>query len=129
MKIKSYKDLIVWQKSIQLVKELSELTTQFPKSEVFGITSQLKRAGVSIPSQIAEGYGRRSHKEYLYYFSVAYGSALEIETQLTISKLLKFAPEESFNKSEQLLIEVIRMLYTMVYKKGNQKGSTITPIP
>ena len=117
MKINSYKELIVWQKSIELVKLIYELTALFPKSEQFGITLQLRRAVVSIPSNIAEGYARRSHKEYLQFYSIAYGSALEIETQLIISKKLHLADITKFAVDENLLEEIIKMLYVMVYKR------------
>lgn len=117
MKINSYKHLIVWQKSIELVVEVYKLTKLFPKEEIFGIVSQMRRAVVSIPSNIAEGFGRKSIKEYRQFYSIAYGSALELETQLIISKQLKFADEAEFVKSEGLLTEVIKMLYVMVYKK------------
>lgn len=118
MKIHSYKELIVWQKSIELVKLVYELTALFPKSEQFGITLQIRRAVVSIPSNIAEGYARRSHKEYLQFYSISYGSALEVETQLIIAKKLDFADITKFTKAESLLEEVVKMLYVMVYKRG-----------
>ena len=69
--IKSYKQLIVWQKSIELVKAIFKLTESFPKSELYGLASQIRRAAVSIPANIAEGYGRRSKKEYSYFYSVS----------------------------------------------------------
>ena len=71
--IKSYKDLIVWQKSIELVKEVFNLTRQFPKEETYGIVSQMRRAAVSIPSNIAEGSGRRFTKEWQQFYSIAFG--------------------------------------------------------
>lgn len=117
MKINSYKDLIVWQKSVQLVKEVYLLTSLFPKSELFGIVSQIRRASVSIPSNIAEGYGRRSNKEYLQFFAIAYSSALELETQLIISLELNFAKADSFRKVSNLVTEVIKMLFVMTYRK------------
>lgn len=117
MKINSYKDLIVWQKSVELVKEVYLLTSLFPKSELFGIVSQIRRASVSIPSNIAEGYGRRSNKEYLQFFAIAYGSALELETQLIISLELNFFKIDSFKKVSNLVTEVIKMLYVMTYRK------------
>lgn len=114
--IKSYKDLIVWQKSIQLVKEIFLLTDKFQKSELYGITSQMRRAAVAIPSNIAEGYGRRSKKEYAQFFSIAYGSGLELETQILISKELGLASLSDFVKVELLLEEVLRMLNSMTSK-------------
>ena len=108
--INSYKDLIIWQKSISLVKEIYKLTSLFPQNEQFGIVAQLRRASVSIPSNIAEGYGRRTIKERQQFNLMAYGSALEIETQLLISKELKFAQANQFLLSENILLEVIKML-------------------
>ena len=120
--IKSYKDLIVWQKSILLVKEVFILTDKFPASEKFGITSQLRRSAVSIPSNIAEGFGRRSIRGSYQFYSIAFGSALELETQLIISKDLKLAPKELFRSSGDLLLEVCKMLNTMT---GRIKELTI----
>lgn len=117
MKIHSYKELIVWQKSIELVKLIYQLTSLFPRSEQFGIIVQIRRAVISIPSNIAEGYARRSHKEYLQFYSISYGSALEIETQLIISKELNLADEKEFTQAECVLEEVIKMLYVMVYRE------------
>lgn len=114
--IKSYKELIVWQKSIELVKEIFVLTENFPKSELYGLVSQMRRAAVSIPSNIAEGYGRNSSKEYAQFYFIAYGSALEVETQLIISKELQFVTEKELTKSKLLLEEVCKMLYAMIKK-------------
>ena len=77
----------------------------------------MRRSAVSIPSNIAEGYGRKSHKEYLQFYAIAYGSSLELETQLIIVKELKFISEKEFIKTEALLNEIIKMLYVMVYKR------------
>ncbi|PJC23120.1 four helix bundle protein [candidate division WWE3 bacterium CG_4_9_14_0_2_um_filter_48_10] len=89
MGVHSYKELVVWQKSIALVKVIYELTKNFPRSEQFGVVSQMRRAAVSIPSNIAEGYGRKSSKEYKQFYSIAYGSALELDTQLIICRELE----------------------------------------
>lgn len=112
--IKSYKELIVWQKAIKLVREIFILTNKFPRSELYGIISQIRRAAISIPSNIAEGYGRRSKKEYLQFYSIAYGSAMELETQIIISKELLFTSTENFDKVDLLLDEVCRMLNSMI---------------
>lgn len=116
MYLKSYKELIVWQKSIQLVKEIFILTDELPKSEMYGLISQMRRASVSIPSNIAEGYGRRSAKEYAQFYSVAYGSALELETQLIVCQELKFISPEQLAKVQPLLEEVSKMLNSMLGK-------------
>lgn len=118
----SYRQLIVWKKSIELVEKIYKLTSIFPNSELFGLTSQIRRAAVSIPSDIAEGYGRRSDKEYLQFFSIAYGSALELETQLFIAKRLGFSENTLQSECESLLNEVIKMLYVMVYKRKENKA-------
>lgn len=114
--IKSYKELIVWQKSIRLVKEVFILTDNFPKSELYGLTSQMRRAAISIPSNIAEGYGRKSPKEYAQFYSISYGSVLELETQLIIAQELQFTDPKKFDTVEALLEEVARMLNSMTIK-------------
>ena len=117
--IKSYKELIVWQKSILLVKEVYLLTEKFPASELYTLTSQIRRSAISIPSNIAEGYGRNSLKDYTKFYNVAYGSALELETQLLLGKELRFINERDALKAEQLLNEVCRMLHAMIIKMKN----------
>lgn len=120
--IQSYKDLIVWKKAVQLVKEIYILTALFPPSEIYVIIAQMKRAAISIPSNIAEGYGRKSTKEYMQFYSIAYGSALELETQMLIAKELRFAKAEDYVKVELLLEEVLKMLNSMIGKmKQNEK--------
>lgn len=111
--VKSYKELIVWQRSIELVKEIFLLTNILPKSELYGLTSQMRRAAVAIPSNIAEGYGRNSTKEYAQFYSIAYGSALELETQLIIVEELNFITNSQSKRSYELLIEVLKMLHAM----------------
>lgn len=114
--LRSYKELIVWQRSIELVKATFVLTETFPKSELYGITSQMRRAAVSIPSNIAEGYGRKSSKEYAQALSIAYGSALELETQLIIAQKLGFATGENYTNTIQILEEVLKMLNRLQVK-------------
>ena len=86
MKISSYKQLTVWQKSYNLVKEVYNLTAKLPKSETYGLSSQMQRSAVSIPSNIAEGQLRRNIKEYVQFLSIAQGSAAELDTQLLITQ-------------------------------------------
>lgn len=114
--IKSYKELIVWQKSMKLVREIFILTALFPKSEIYGIISQMRRAVVSIPSNIAGGFGRRSLAESSQFHSITYGPALELETQLIIAKELKLAKGDYFKVTENLLLEVCKMLNVMTGK-------------
>lgn len=106
----SYKDLLVWKKAIQLVKQVYLITDKFPASEKFGLVNQLRRASVSIPSNIAEGYGRRSSKERRQFIALARGSASEVETQLIIAKELDFVTDKEFEETENLLTEVLKML-------------------
>lgn len=116
MKIESYKDLIVWQRAVELVKKIYYLTERFLKDELFGLRSQMERAVVSIPSQIAEGYLRKHKKEYTYFLSVALGSAAELETQILVCKMLKKFEHLDFAKAESLNQEVMKMLFVMIEK-------------
>ena len=119
--MKSHKDLIVWQKSMLLVKRLYEVTRTFPQEELFGITSQMRRAAVSIPSNIAEGYGRLYEKDTVRFLSIALGSAAELETQLLISKQIGFLSQSELDELLALNIEIIRMLTALANKIGNLK--------
>lgn len=112
MKTKSFKDLIVWQKSFQLVKEIYELSKDFPKEEAYGLTQQMRRCVVSIPSNIAEGYGRQYGKEYKQFLSMAYGSLCELETQYLLSIGLNYVKNNAV--VEKLSTEVGGMLYRMI---------------
>lgn len=90
MKTRSFKDLIVWQKSYELVLEIYKITKNFPKDEIYGLTQQMRRAAVSIPSNISEGYGRQYNKEYRQFLAMAYGSLCELETQYLLSVDLNY---------------------------------------
>jgi len=90
----NHKDLDVWKRSMDLVEEIYKLTSNFPSSEIYGLTNQLRRASVSIPSNIAEGAARKGNKELLYFINVAIGSIAEIETQLLIAVRLEYINEE-----------------------------------
>lgn len=114
LKIGLHKDLIVWQKSIVLVKAIYVNTQSFPKEELFGLVSQIRRAVVSIPSNIAEGYGRGSKKECERFLYIALGSAAELETQLIISKELNYISSEKYEISDSLLNEIIKMLSSLI---------------
>ncbi len=115
MKIQSYKDLIVWQKSIDLVDLVYDISNKLPKEEIFGLKSQITRCSVSIPSNIAEGYARGTKKDYLSFLRIAKGSLNELETQLIIcNKRYKLQNK----KLDEILIEVSKML-TVLIKKLN----------
>ena len=112
-KTRSFKDLVVWQKAYQLTKEVYLLTKSFPDEERYGLTQQMRRAAVSISSNIAEGYGRQSGKEYKQFLSVAFGSLCELETQHLLSIDLGYTKLNE--RVELLLNEVSRMLYRMLH--------------
>jgi len=114
MKLQSYKELVVWQKSIELVREIYKVTGQFPKEEMYGLSSQMRRAAVSIASNIAEGYKRQGLGEYIQFLKIADGSAAELDTQIIIAKPLY--TKVTFNAAEGLLSEVQRMLWSMILK-------------
>ena len=112
----SFKDLIVWQKSIQLVKEVYKDTEIFPKKETFGLTDQIRRAVVSIPSNIAEGKQRQSLKEYVQFLHIAYGSCAEVYTQLVIAVELKYINKETFDRLSSQILEIEKMLNALIHK-------------
>ena len=114
--IHSYKDLIVWQRSMELVTAIYELTEDFPKEEMYGLTSQMRRAGISIPSNIAEGRVRGTAKEYLQFLRISYGSGAELETQIEIGKRLKDTKHLDYQKADALLLEVMKMLNSIINK-------------
>ena len=113
--MQTYRELITWQKSIELTIEVYKITKLFPVEEKFGLVSQMNRAVVSIPSNIAEGFARCNKKENAYFVNVSYGSAMELETQIVIAKKLKFLEESEFEKVDKLLEEVLKLLYN--YRK------------
>ena len=130
--MRNHKDLIVWQKSMALVKELYQISHSFPKEEIYGITSQMRRAAVSIPSNIAEGYGRGHEKELIQFLYIALGSASELETQLIICKEIAYLTletqliickeiayltEEEFDRLNSLNIEIVKMLSSLINKR------------
>jgi len=106
----SFRDLIVWQRAIQMTVAIYKLTDQFPKIETFGLTSQLRRSAVSVASNIAEGYGRGTKGEYVHFLGMARGSNCEIQTQLVIAKELGFGNVNSWQTAESLSHEVGKMI-------------------
>jgi four helix bundle protein len=89
--LQSYRELLVWQKAMELAQLIYQLTEPFPKREIYGLASQLRRAAVSVPSNIAEGYGRGSRREYLQFLAIAQGSLKELETQVILAERLTYA--------------------------------------
>lgn len=114
--IKTYKDLIVWNKAIELIVLVYEFTESFPKEEIYGLTSQMRRAAVSIASNIAEGRLRGTRKDFAHFMRMAYGSGAELETQIEISSRLKKTKGIDYTKAIALLEEVMRMLNAMLGK-------------
>lgn len=106
----TYRDLLIWQKSMTLVTEIYSITKNFPREEVYGLTSQIRRSSISIPSNIAEGYGREGNKDYLKFLNIATASLFEMQTQLEIAFNLGFVNEIQFNKTYQNSREIERMI-------------------
>ena len=117
--ISSYKDLIVWQKSVDLSVKVYKITKKFPKDELYGIVSQIRRCAVSIPSNIAEGQKRGSRNDYIKFLRIAYGSGAELETQLTIALKIGFLEDKDFKELDFLLNEVMKMLNKLIYSLNN----------
>jgi four helix bundle protein len=113
-RIKTYQDLIVWQRARQFVVLLYTLTEAFPKTEIFGLVSQLRRAAISIPSNIAEGFRRKSDKEKLNFLRIAYGSGAELETQLILATDLSFLANDDFKRINSTLSEIMSMLNKII---------------
>ncbi len=128
--IKSFRDLRVWQAGMDLVEEVYLLTQLFPKHEMYGLASQMQRAAVSVPSNVAEGHTRAYSKEYLHHFSIARASLAELQTQLEIALRLKYCPR---NQAEQLLARADslgKQLFTLWnVLKRNTNPRSLTPDP
>ena len=112
--LKNYKELKVWQKSYQLCLEIYRITAKFPREERFGLTSQIRRAVVSVPSNIAEGYGRRTTSDYIRSLYIAYGSNCELETQMMLSGDLDYMDRAVLKDVEDKIHEVERMLKALI---------------
>ncbi|MBK3515933.1 four helix bundle protein [Carboxylicivirga marina] len=106
----NFKELQIWQKGRALVKDIYQLTSKFPKSELYGLVSQMRRASISIPSNIAEGSGRKTSKEFSRFLEIAYSSALELETQLYLSFDLTFISESTLDEYLNKIDEVQKMI-------------------
>jgi four helix bundle protein len=116
MASRSLRELVVWQRAIELTTVLYKLTQQFPREEIYGLTSQLRRAGVSVASNIAEGYGRGTRGEYRSFLGIARGSTLEIQTQLVIARNLGLGDTHQISEAEKLADETSSMLWTITQK-------------
>ena len=123
MKITNYKELEIWKRSLELTIEIYTITNQYPKSEVFGITSQMRRAAFSAPSNIAEGWVRNSTPSLIYFLNISNSSLSELETFIIISERLNYLNQESSLKLTQEINEISKMIYglTNYLKKKSAK--------
>jgi len=126
MTVKSYKDLIVWQKAMDLVEMVYQATKEFPREELYGLTNQLCRAAVSIPSNIAEGHARRSTAEFRNFLSIARGSLAEVETQLLIAQRLGYINTQRVESILSIQVEVNKMTNALIGKLA-PNPSSLTP--
>ena len=117
-KIKSFKELRMWQKGIEIVKDIYMLTSKFPKEEIYGLTAQMRRSAISIPSNIAEGFKRSFPKEYKQFLHISLGSAAELETQLVIAIELGFISDDELNDMSEKLDHVSKMMSSLLRKIG-----------
>ena len=120
-KIHDYRKLVVWQKSIDLVVKIYGIVKELPEEEKYALSDQLRRASISIPSNIAEGYGRIYNKELLHFLTISRGSLYEVETQLIIGKELGFFTESQIEPALLLITEISKMLATLIKKLKNDK--------
>jgi four helix bundle protein len=114
--VKTFRDLVIWQKSMNLVTQIYDITKRFPKDEKYGLTLQIRRCAVSIPSNIAEGYGRKSTQDYLRFLQISISSLYELQTQIEIGLNLKYLSNEDFDKVYELSREVERMISSLCKK-------------
>lgn len=110
MPVQNYRELIEWQKAMDLVVRIYQITESFPKTETFGLTNQMRRAAVSIPSNIAEGQGRSTTKDFMHFLHIARGSLQELETQVTIAQRLGFITEAAHMELTTNICEIARIL-------------------
>ena len=127
----SFKDLVVWQRAIELTIDVYKLTSKFPDSERFGLTNQMRRASVSVASNIAEGYGRSTKGEYVQFLGHARGSCSELETQIVIAKKLEFGAPQNLQSAESLCNDVGRLLGELmksIRSKQSQPPQSLSPL-
>ena len=112
--MQTYRDLIVWQKAIIFVASLYRTTASFPRDELYGLTNQMRRAAVSIPSNLAEGYSRKHRLEYAHFVRISFSSGAELETQLILSQKLGFLSENDYQNLSEMLTEIMKMLNRLI---------------
>ena len=118
--LKNYKELNIWQRSYKLCLHIYKVTKRFPKDEMYGLTSQIRRSAVSIPSNIAEGYGRKTTLEYVRFLYIAYGSVCELETQMMISGDLGYMGKERLQELREEIGDIERMLKALIKSLENK---------
>lgn len=116
----SFRELVVWQRSMQLTVVVYRLTRDFPREELFGLTSQIRRSAVSVPSNIAEGHGRLSGGEFRQFLGIARGSNFELQTQLEIARALEYGNPKLIDEAEGLSHEVGKMIYSLLESVKDQ---------
>ena len=126
IQVKSYKDLIVWQKAMDLVEMVYHVTKSFTREELYGLTNQLRRASVSIPSNIAEGQARNSTAEFRNFLSITRGSLAEVETQLLIAERLSYLDSEKLREILAVQIEVNKMTNALMIKLVTSHSPIVT---
>lgn len=126
-KVQTYKELIVWQKSMDMTVMLYSLLKKLPKVETYALGDQMRRAAISIPSNIAEGYGRNTKKEYLQFLYIANGSVCELETQLTLCVRVNYFTETEIQPIMSLLSEIGKIIITITKKINSNKKNTPDP--
>ena len=123
----SFRDLLVWQRSMQLTTAVYRLTQDFPRDEIYGLTSQMRRAAVALPSNIAEGHGRLNTAEFRQFLGIARASNFELQTQLEIARTLHFGKSALIDEAEGLSHEVGKMIYSILEstKPGSKKAAAV----
>jgi four helix bundle protein len=117
MKNNGYKDLLIWQIEIDLVEQLYQMSDEFPSHERFGLTSQMRRAAVSIPSNIAEGYRRKTDADFLQFLHISFGSVSELETQVIIAFRLKYISQDQYDRLNQMIVRLIQLLTGFIHSR------------
>lgn len=117
--MKSFRELVVWQKSMLLVKEIYKIIDRIPNNENYALTPQIQRSAISIPSNIAEGYGRNSTKDYLRFLNIARGSLYELETQLEIAEMLHYFTKNDTKQCISIISEIGKMLNSLIKNINN----------
>ena len=118
--LRNYKELLVWQKAYELCLKIYGVAPSFPNEERYGLTSQIKRSAVSIPSNIAEGYGRKTTADYIRMLYISYGSVCELETQVLLAGDLGFIERGEFNVIKASIVEIERMLKALIGSLENK---------